>query len=256
MLIDINCDMGESFGMYELGNDEKMMKYVSTINVACGYHAGDPLVMRRTVELAKQYGINVGAHPGFPDLMGFGRRRMTATAEEVENYILYQVGALQAFLHAYDMELSHIKPHGAMYMMAMENDDLAQAVLNATEKIDKRLPLFALNNSSLARLGQEQGFNIVFEVYADREHDETGSIVMTRKGADYSDMNERARRVVRMVKEGKVITHDGKDISLKAETVCIHGDHPDAPKLAEAIITHLRNENIDIKAGFLANQTQ
>ncbi|ERI06644.1 LamB/YcsF family protein [Aneurinibacillus aneurinilyticus] len=254
MKIDINCDMGESFGMYELGNDEEMMKYVSTINVACGYHAGDPLVMRRTVELAKQYGINVGAHPGFPDLMGFGRRRMTATAEEVENYILYQVGALQAFLHAHDMKLSHIKPHGAMFMMAMENNDLAQAVLNATEKIDRHLPLFALNNSALARLGQEQGFTIVFEVYADREHDETGSIVMTRKGTDYTDLDEQARRVVRMIKEGKVITHDGKDISLKAETVCIHGDHRDAPKLAQAIVTHLKDEAIEITADFITQQ--
>lgn len=254
MKIDINCDMGESFGMYELGNDEEMMKYVSTINVACGYHAGDPLIMRRTVALAKQYGINVGAHPGFPDLMGFGRRRMTATAEEVENYILYQVGALQAFLHAYDMQLSHIKPHGAMYMMAMENDELAQAVLHAVEKIDKRLPLFALNNSSLARLGQEQGFTIVFEVYADREHDETGSIVMTRKGADYTDMEERARRVVRMITEGKVVTHDGKDIALKAETVCIHGDHPDAPKLAQAIVQQLDREGIDRNADFFVQQ--
>ncbi|MBN6187883.1 LamB/YcsF family protein [Aneurinibacillus sp. BA2021] len=254
MKIDINCDMGESFGMYELGNDEEMMKYVSTINVACGYHAGDPLVMRRTVELAKQHGINVGAHPGFPDLMGFGRRRMTATAEEVENYILYQVGALQAFLHAYDMQLSHIKPHGAMYMMAMEHDDLAQAVLNAAEKIDKRLPLFALNNSALARLGQEQGFNIVFEVYADREHDETGGIVMTRKGADYTDMEERARRVLRMCKEGRVVTHDGKDIELRAETVCIHGDHPDAPKLAQAIIRLLDSEGVERNADFFVQQ--
>lgn len=244
--VDLNCDMGESFGLYQLGNDEEMMKYISSANIACGFHGGDPQVMRKSVELAKKYGVAVGAHPGFPDLLGFGRRHMAATPSEIKDYVTYQVGALREFATAFGLKLQHCKPHGALYMYAMEDEQVARIILEAIAEVDSDMAVYAMNHSAVVEAGKKVGIRVVKEVYSDREHTASGSIVLTRIGTSIDDYVKMADRVVRMVKEGKVLAHTGEDISLKAETVCIHGDTPGAPHLAKAIVEALKAENIKI----------
>lgn len=244
--VDLNCDMGEGFGLYQLGQDEEMMQYITSANIACGYHGGDPHVMRRTVEIAKKYGVAVGAHPGFPDLMGFGRRYMKCTPAEVKDYVTYQVGALREFVSAAGLSLQHIKPHGALFMMAMEDENLARAILEGIAETNENTIVFALNNSAVALVGEQMGLPIAREVYSDREHTVSGSIVLTRKGSQIQDYDAMAQRVVRMVKNGIVTTHDGQETSIQADTICIHGDTPGAPLLAKAIVQALRAENIEI----------
>lgn len=244
--VDLNCDMGESFGLYQLGNDEEMMQYITSANIACGYHGGDPHVMRKTVELARKYGVAIGAHPGFPDLMGFGRRYMTATPSEIKDYVTYQMGALREFASSFGMKLQHCKPHGALYMLAMEDERVARSILEAIAEVDPNTIVYAMNHSAVVEAGYKMGIRVAKEVYSDREHTATGSIVLTRKGSVIQDYRKMAERVVRMVKEGKVAAHTGEEVSLQAETVCIHGDTPGAPLLAKAIVEALREENIQI----------
>jgi UPF0271 protein len=244
--VDLNCDMGESFGLYKLGNDEEMMKYITSANIACGYHGGDPQVMRNTVELAKEYGVSIGAHPGFPDLLGFGRRNMTSTPSEIKDYVTYQMGALREFATALGMKLQHCKPHGALYMLAMEDEKVASIILEAIAEVNQNTIVFAMNHSAVVEVGKKMGICVAKEVYSDREHTATGSIVLTRKGESIQDLEKMAGRVVRMVKEGKVVAHTGEDVSLKAETICIHGDTPSASLIAKAIVKALKAENIEI----------
>ncbi|RJS50160.1 5-oxoprolinase subunit PxpA [Bacillus sp. PK3_68] len=244
--VDLNCDMGESFGLYKLGNDEEMMKYITSANIACGFHGGDPQVMRESVELAKKYGVAVGAHPGLPDLLGFGRRKMNATLSEIKDYVTYQMGALREFTTAFEMKLQHCKPHGALYMMAMEDEQVARIILEAIAEVDTDIVVYAMNHSAVIEAGKKVGIRVAKEVYSDREHTATGSIVLTRTGAVIEDYGKMADRVVRMVKEGKVLAHTGEDVSLKAETVCIHGDTPGATLLAKSIVEAFKAENIEI----------
>lgn len=246
--VDLNCDMGESFGLFQLGQDEEMMPYISSANIACGFHGGDPHVMRQTVALAKEHGVEIGAHPGFPDLLGFGRRAMDCTAGEVKDYITYQVGALREFARSADVPVSHCKPHGALFMRAMEDRGLARAILEAVHSINPDMLVFTLNNSEMMNEASKMGIRTAAEAYADREHTESGSIKMTRKGAAIADYNELAQRVVRMVKDGKVTTYDGKSADIKAQTVCIHGDTPGAPILAKTIVEALTQNGIEIVA--------
>lgn len=246
MKVDINCDMGESFGLYSIGNDEEMLQYATTANIGCGFHAGDPHVMRQTIELAKVHGVGIGAHPGFPDLMGFGRRRILCTPKEIEDYIVYQLGALQGFATAAGMVLQHCKPHGALYMMAMEDEKIAQAVIEGVAKINSDLILLGTNNSAMAYVASKMGIRIALEVYADREHNTDGSIVLTRTGPQIADASRMAKRVARMVKEGKVTAYNGEDTDVVAHTVCVHGDNPDAPKLIKAIREELIKEGIQV----------
>lgn len=244
--VDLNCDMGESFGMYEQGNDEEMMQYITSANIACGYHAGDPHVMRLTVELAKKYGIGIGAHPGFPDLLGFGRRAMACTSAEIKDYVTYQMGALREFAKAFGVKIQHCKPHGALYMKAMEDKQVARAILEAIHDTDSQTIVFSFNNSACMDEAIKMGIPVAKEAYSDREHTEAGSIILTRKGPIIKNYDQMADRVVRMIKEKKVITHDGKDAPIEAETICIHGDTPGAPELAKAIVDALIRNNIEI----------
>lgn len=246
MKVDLNCDMGESFGNYSLGFDEEMMEFISSANIACGYHAGDPHVMRKTVEWAKANGTGVGAHPGFPDLIGFGRRHLKVTPEEVKDYITYQMGALREFARASGLSIQHCKPHGALYMMAMEDEKLARAFLEAVAEGDDKMIVFALNNSAVVQQGEAMGVPVAKEGYADRQHTKDGSIVLTRKSAMVEDNEMAAERVVRMVKEGKVTTHQDGEASITVDTVCIHGDTPNSLDLAKAITEALKRENISI----------
>lgn len=244
--VDLNCDMGESYSLYQLGHDEEMMKHITSANIACGYHAGDPHVMRKTVELAKKYEVVLGAHPSFPDLVGFGRRHMNCTPREVKDYILYQMGALREFARAYHVRLDHVKPHGALYMMAMEDEKLAEALVEAIAETDGETILFALNRSAVVEQAKKKGIPVAREVFADREHTPTGSIILTRKGSEIKDTVGLARRVVRIVKEEKVKAHNGEIVSIQADTVCIHGDTPGAPHLAQEVVRQLKEEQIDI----------
>ncbi len=244
--VDLNCDMGESFGLYQMGNDEEMMKYITSANIACGYHGGDPHVMRNTVELAQKYDVGIGAHPAFPDLMGFGRRYMNCTPQEVKDYIVYQMGALREFARLYDVKLQHCKPHGALYMMAMEDEKLAQAILEALAAIDENMVTFALNNSAVVAVGEKLGIPVAKEVYSDREHTKTGSIVLTRTGPTIQSYEDMAERVVRMVLDGKVTTPEGEEAEVIADTVCIHGDTAGAPLLAETIRKALEDHGVEI----------
>ena len=246
MKVDLNCDMGESFGLYQLGNDEEMMALISSANIACGFHAGDPHVMRRTVELAKAHGVSIGSHPGFPDMLGFGRRYMTCTPEEIRDYVIYQTGALREFARAYKLDLAHCKPHGALYMMAMEDEKIARAILEGLAQISDSLIVYALNQSAVVEVGKQMGIPVACEVFADREHTVNGSIVMTRSGSAISDYQALAERAVRMVREGKVRTPDGEDAVVRADTICIHGDTPGAVELTKAIHAAFREAGITI----------
>lgn len=246
--VDLNCDLGESFGLYTLGEDEEMMKYITSANIACGYHGGDPQVMRRTVEMAKHYGVAIGAHPGFPDLLGFGRRYMTCTPAEVKNYILYQIGALKAFADVYKVPIQHCKPHGALFMAANSDEKLARAVLEALVELDENMITFAFNGSAVVEVGRQMGVRVAKEVYSDRVHTNNGSIVMTRSGQRIDDLEASTKRVVRMVKEGKVVTDTGDEIAIEAQTICTHGDTPGAPLLVKAIREALEAEGVKVTA--------
>jgi len=236
--IDLNCDMGESFGAYKLGFDEEMIKHVSSANIACGFHAGDPVVMQRTIRLAKTYGVKVGAHPSYPDLLGFGRRNMAVAATDVKGYLIYQIGALQAFARVEGLELQHVKPHGALYNMAVKDPKLAQAIAEAVRSLDKGLILVVLAGSAWVNIAKEQGLRVAGEAFADRAYSADGSLVpRSQPGAVIKDKKEVAERVIGMIEEGRVKAITGEDVTIKADTICLHGDTPGALELA----IHLRS---------------
>lgn len=246
--IDINCDMGESFGTYKLGSDEEMMRYITSANIACGYHAGDPLVMDKTVKLALQNGVGVGSHPGFPDLMGFGRRPISATVEEIEEYVLYQTGALYAFAKANGTELSHVKAHGALGNMAFVDLEVARAIARGAARFSKQLILIALANSPLVQAGQESGLKVALEAYPERAYNADGTLVSRKlPNSSIHDPNVAVDRAIKMVTEGTVVGYNGEIVKLKADTLCIHGDNPVAPKIAAAITEALKSAGVTIK---------
>ncbi|MBQ3954932.1 MAG: LamB/YcsF family protein [Clostridia bacterium] len=246
---DLNSDLGESFGAYKIGADDKIIPLVTSVNIACGYHAGDPLVMQKSVALAKQYGVSVGAHPGFPDLLGFGRRNMNASPAEVKAYIQYQVGALSAFCRAAGVKLHHVKPHGAMYNMAGADYKLARAVAEAVAEIDDSLVLLALSGSEMIRAANEIGLPCASEVFADRHYEEDGSLrARSKPDSVIHDEEECISRVLRMVTEGKVTAVTGKDIDLRADSICVHGDTPEALAFIRRIRETLEKNGIGIGA--------
>jgi UPF0271 protein len=245
--VDLNSDLGESFGRYTLGMDERIIPLITSANVACGYHASDPVVMEKTIKLAKEAGIRVGAHPGFPDLMGFGRRNMNVTPAEAKAYTLYQLGALDAFCKAQGVAMQHVKPHGALYNMAAKDYELSKAICEAIASYNKDLIVMALCGGQLLRAAKDMGLRAASEVFADRGYEEDGTLVDRKKeGAMITDENVAIARVVRMVKEGKVTAVTGKDIDIQADSVCVHGDGEKALAFVEKIRAALEKEGIAI----------
>lgn len=234
--VDLNCDMGESFGPWQMGNDSKLMDFVSSINVACGFHAGDPTTMRRTVETAVAKGVSIGAHPGFPDLQGFGRRNMTVSPQEVFDIVLYQVAALKGVCEASGAKLHHVKPHGALYNQAAKDGELAEAIAKAITSLDNRLIFYGLSGSLMISAANHAGLRSASEVFADRSYALDGSLTPRGEiGAIISNVEAAAAQALRMVREGRAITAGGETISIIAETICIHGDNKNALDFATAI---------------------
>lgn len=236
MKVDLNCDLGESFGAYKIGEDERILDYVSSINIACGFHAGDPMVMAETVKMAVEKNIAIGAHPGFPDLMGFGRRNMQISKEEARNYMLYQIGALDAFVKAAGGKLNHVKPHGALYNMAAVDYELAYALAKAVYDYNENLIFVALANSLAIQAAKDVGLRVAEEVFADRAYEEDGTLVSRNKdGAVICDDEVALSRVLEFVEKRKVTTITGKEIDISPDTICLHGDNEHAVLFAERI---------------------
>ena len=247
--IDLNSDIGESFGRWSLGNDSEVMKSVTSANVACGYHAGDPSVMRETVRTARAAGVAVGAHPGFPDLVGFGRRNMAASPREVEDFVLYQVGALAAIAAAEGVRLQHVKAHGALYNMAIRDRALADAIAKAVATFDRSLIFFGLPGSELLRAGEAAGLRVAAEGFADRSYEPDGSLTPRhRPDAVIHDAQAVVERAVRMVREGVVRTTDGRDIPMRVETICTHGDTPGSHDLTRRLREGLERAGVTVRA--------
>lgn len=245
--VDLNCDLGESFGNYKLGCDEEVIKYISSANIACGFHASDPMVMSNTVALAKKYNVSVGAHPGFQDLAGFGRRNMNISPKEAKTIVQYQIGALNAFCSANDIKMNHVKPHGALYNMAGKDYDLAMAICEGIQEVNDELILLGLSGSKLIEAAKNIGLNCAQEVFADRAYNDDGSLVKrSLTGAVITDEDFVIKRAVRMIKEGKVKTINGNDIDLKAESICVHGDNMKALQFVQKIRQAFAKENIQI----------
>lgn len=245
--VDLNSDLGESFGAYAIGMDADVIPYISSANIACGYHAGDPLVMDRTVLAAKTAGVAVGAHPGYPDLMGFGRRNMVCSPEEVKAYIQYQLGALMAFSAANGIRLQHCKPHGALYNMAAKDVKLATAIAEGIASVDRNIILLGLAGSKLLEAGRQAGLRVASEVFADRAYQPDGSLTpRSLPGAVLHDKSVAIARTVRMIKEGKVTAITGEDIPISAESICVHGDNPSAVEFVKSIRAALEAEDIAI----------
>jgi UPF0271 protein len=248
--IDLNSDVGESFGNYKLGMDEEVIPLISSANIACGFHAGDPAVIKRTIAIARENGVAIGAHPGFPDLIGFGRRNLDASLEEIKDYVTYQVGAIQAFAVAQKMKLQHVKPHGALYTMAVQNPAIWDAVAEAIAALDKGLILFVLagsNRAELEAIGAKHGIRVGFEFFGDRAYHRDGSLVSRREaGAVIHDHGEVAEKVLKMVQEGKVDCSDGSEIDMTADTICVHGDNPSALALIKNIRKALLVSGVEI----------
>ncbi|KGM45789.1 LamB/YcsF family protein [Neobacillus niacini] len=246
--IDINCDLGESYGLFKIGNDKEVLKHISSANIACGYHAGDHNVMMETIQMAKKYHVNIGAHPGFPDILGFGRREMNVSTREIYNLTLYQMGALSAFAKAEGVKLVHVKPHGALYNMAAKSRLIADSIAQAVADFDSTLILFGLSGSELIQAGKAKGLNTAQEVFADRTYQPDGSLTSRNdENSMIHDMNIAAQRIIRMIREGKVATTDGTDIAMTADTVCVHGDEPAALNFITELKHALTKENIEIR---------
>ena len=245
--IDLNSDLGEGFGPFQVGADAALFPLISSANIACGYHGGDALMMERTVARAVEAGVGIGAHPGFPDRLGFGRRPMQCTPAEIRADVIYQVGALAGFCTAAGVRLQHVKAHGALYNLAVHDADVATAIAEGVAMIDADLLFFAIPGSELAIAGERAGLTVIREAFADRAYLADGSLVpRSRPGAVIEDHDLVAARMVRLVREGVVDTIDGETITMQADTICIHSDTPTALALAEAITRRFALEGITI----------
>ncbi|MBX4160945.1 MULTISPECIES: 5-oxoprolinase subunit PxpA [Priestia] len=246
--VDLNCDLGESFGNYKLGNDKEILRYVTSANIACGFHAGDPSVMRETVKLALSENVAIGAHPGLQDLAGFGRRYMKITPREAYDLMVYQMGALSAFIRAEGGILHHVKPHGALYNMAAGDRDIAKAVAEAVYNVSEEAILYGLAGSESIKAGNEMGLRTSQEVFADRTYQHNGMLTPRNvENAVIQDEGAAISQVIKMVKEKKVLTVQNEEIPIQADTVCIHGDGAHAVEFAKAICDKLKEEQIIIQ---------
>jgi UPF0271 protein len=241
--------MGESFGSYRLGSDERVLEFVTSANVACGYHAGDPGVMGQTVQMALEKSVAIGAHPGYPDLQGFGRRFMQIPAEEVHDMVVYQIGALTAFVRGEGGKLQHVKAHGALYNAAAVDASLAEAIAGAVYRVDPELVLFGLSGSELVTAGEKAGLRTASEAFADRSYQPDGTLTPRgRPGALIDDHEIAVGQAIRLVKEGRVRSQEETDVDVRADTICIHGDGPHAVPFAQLIRARLESSAVEVKA--------
>ncbi|MGW9776737.1 5-oxoprolinase (ATP-hydrolyzing) subunit A [Staphylococcus hominis] len=249
MKVDLNCDLGEAFGNYSFGGDKDIIPLITSANIACGFHAGDENVMNQTVKLAKENHVSIGAHPGLPDLKGFGRRKMDINLTEVYNLIVYQLGALEGFCKVHQTRINHVKPHGALYNMGAKNKDIAKAIAKAIYDFDSAIMLVGLSNSLLISEAKAIGLKTASEVFADRRYEDNGQLV-NRKESDavITDTDEALKQVLKMVTENKVISRNGKEIDLETDTICVHGDGKHALEFVEQIRKKLTKEGIDIQS--------
>ena len=248
LTVDLNCDMGESFGAWTLGHDAALMPFITSANVACGFHAGDPAVMRATVRAALAHGVAIGAHPGLPDLAGFGRRNMDISAEEAFDMTVYQLGALQAVAHAEGGALHHLKPHGALYNMAATNAALAEAIAEAVYRVQPELVLYGLAGSELTKAGEKLGLKTAHEVFADRTYQANGTLTPRRQpDALITDASASLAQVLRMVQDGQVRTQQGTDVAIRADTVCLHGDGAHALEFAQLLHAALQQAGVTLQ---------
>jgi UPF0271 protein len=249
MRIDLNADVGESFGAYALGQDPALLPLITSANIACGFHAGDPGIMRSTVALAREHGTAVGAHPGFPDLAGFGRRELQASPREVEDLVVYQIGALAGIASAQGTRLQHVKPHGALYNMAVRDTALADAIARAIVSVDRSLILFGLPRSQSIDAGRRHGLRTACEAFADRAYRADGTLVpRSQSGAVIDDGDIVVSRAVMMAREHVVVAVDGSRVPLDVDTICVHGDTPGAAALAARIRQSLIDAGLEVKA--------
>ncbi|WML25123.1 5-oxoprolinase subunit PxpA [Neobacillus sp. OS1-33] len=247
-VVDLNSDLGESYGAYTVGNDKEVLKYISSANIACGYHAGDHNVMFETVRLSKNYRVQIGAHPGLPDIPGFGRREMNLSAREIYNLVIYQIGSLAAVCKVNGTVLAHVKPHGALYNLAAKNLEIAKAIAAAVYDFNPELVLFGLAGSELVKAGEKKGLVVAQEVFADRTYQPDGTLTpRTKENALIHDTQIAINRMIRIIKEGKVAAVDGADVKIKADTVCVHGDSPKALEFVTELKQALILENISIR---------
>lgn len=247
--IDLNCDMGESFGAWRMGNDAELMDYVSSVNIACGFHAGDATIIRKTIETAIKKGVAIGAHPSFPDLQGFGRRAMSLSAQEVFDVVLYQISAVKGICESMGAKLNHVKPHGALYNQAAKDAELSQAIANALKSADKNLTLYGLSGSFLISEAEKTGLKTASEVFADRTYQTDGSLTpRTEPNALIDDSGKAISQVLEMITEKRVTATNGEKVSIKAETVCIHGDGNHALEFAKLIRQRLTENGVEINA--------
>jgi UPF0271 protein len=246
--IDLNCDMGESFGAWKMGDDATLMDYVSSVNIACGYHAGDASTIRKTVETAIGKDVKIGAHPSFPDLQGFGRREMKMSEHEIFDIVLYQVSALRGICEAFGARLNHVKPHGALYNQAAEDASISKAIVEAVKAVDKNLIFYGLSGSFLISEAEKINLRTASEVFADRTYQNDGSLTLRNQPNALINETEKAvSQVLQMIKTQTVTTASGEEIPIKAETVCIHGDGDHAVEFARTIREKLTENNIEIR---------
>lgn len=245
--VDLNSDLGESFGVYHIGADEHVIPHISSANIACGFHAGDPLVMEQTVVLSMKYHVAIGAHPGFPDLMGFGRRAMTCSPKEVKAYIQYQLGALQAFAEAHGVRVQHCKPHGALYNIAAKDLELATAIAQGIAEVDKDMILLGMAGSQMLQAGKSSGLRVASEVFADRAYLADGSLApRNMPGAVIHDQDVVVQRALRMITQGEVTALTGETLHLQAHSVCVHGDNPAAAQSTKELRQALEQAGISV----------
>ncbi len=247
--VDLNCDMGESFGPWQMGRDADLMRYVSSVNIACGFHAGDAMTMRKTVELAIEHNVAIGAHPGYPDLQGFGRRNMSVSLSDLHDIVLYQVAALKGICEAYGTRLGHVKPHGAMYNQAARDSEMSRVIANAVRRIDPTLILFGLSGSRLVDEAGSMGLRTASEAFADRTYRPDGTLTpRTEPGAMITDAETAAQQALAIVTNGYVVADDGTSVPVKADTICIHGDAGHALEFAAAIFETLKHNGVEMKS--------